>query len=828
MDAAALASLDADLEHAPCGILSFGPDLVLLAVNQTLADMLGRSQAELLGRSLDRLLTPSQRLVFHMQAINLLHLHGHFEEIGMTLAGADGVEIPVLCNAVRRQIDGVTVTQCVLFRVSERRRLEDELFRVRKAAEQMPGLVYQYLLRADGSSCFPYASEGMRAIYELSPQQVQHSAELVFGRIHPDDLRRVGEGIALSARTRQAWRDEYRVNLPVRGLRWLEGHAQPEARADGSVLWHGYISDVTGRKALQAALANEHERTQVTLRSIGDAVIVTNEREQVEYLNPVAQALTGWSQAEAVGQPLVSVFNIVNQHTRLQADNPVARCLAECAIVGLARDTVLVARDGSEYAVEDSAAPIAGPDGSITGVVMVFRDVTHQRKLRQEVEHRATHDHLTGLVNRAEFDRVLLQLFDSALKTGAEHALCCIDLDQFKIVNDSCGHVAGDQLLRQVSALLFKCVRAKDMVARLGGDEFALLLENCPPQTAQRIAQQVCERVAELRFQHGGKLFRVGASVGLVALDRRWDSARAAQQAADGACFAAKAAGRGRVHVYQEQDQSVLAQHAQMQWAPRLQQALDEDRFTLFVQPIVPLRPVAAAGLHFEVLLRLRDDDGALILPGAFMPAAERYGLATRIDRWVVTRVCQWLGGQPPGAQRIDTLAINLSGKSVGEPEFHQFIVQLLDPATVPVQQLCFEITETAAIENMGVAVGFLEMVRARGARISLDDFGSGMSSMAYLRRMPVDYLKIDGQFVKDMATDPIDCAMVRSINEIAHLMGKRTVAEFVESEAIWLLLCELGVDYAQGFHIGRPVPLEQACASPAPCQSGATVAPVR
>lgn len=799
-----------DLEHAPCGALTLSEDLLVVSANQTFADMLDMPLCDLINRPLDSLLTPANRLMFHLQTLSLLHVHGHVEEISLTLTTVSGLHIPVLFNAIQRAHGSGIMTECIVMRMNERKRLEDELFRVKKATEQVPGTVYQFLRRADGTTCFPYASEGIRHIYGLSPMQVQQNAELVFERIHPDDLDNISNSITDSADNLSRWQQQYRVNLPRLGMRWLEGQATPEARADGSVLWHGYIYDITDRKNLEAALANENERTRVTLHSIGDAVITTDALEKVEYLNPIAERLTGWNQADATGLPVSTVFNIVNQHTRQTAKNPIAHCLAERSIVGLARDTVLISKDGTEYAVEDSAAPIFTADGILTGVVMVFRDVTDQRILRQEVEHRASHDHLTGLPNRAEFERLSKQMFLSSIDTHALHTLCCIDLDQFKIVNDSCGHAAGDMLLRQVSTLLLKSVRFNDTVARLGGDEFALLLENCDLEAGYRIAQGVCERVADMRFQYDGRSFRVGASIGVAPLDRRWNSVEAAQQAADAACFAAKDAGRSRVHVYEEQDQSLQKQHAQMQWATILQQAIDDDHFELFAQPITALATGTESGLHFEVLLRMRDHSGELIPPGTFIPAAERYGVITQIDRWVVRQVCSWMTAQREHIDRIHTIAINLSGKSIGDHSFHRYVGELLDSSGIAAHKLCFEITETAAIENMSTALDFFQALRQRGARISLDDFGSGMSSMAYLRSLPVDYVKIDGQFVKDIVTDPVDRAMVRSINEIAHLMGKQTIAEFVESEAILLLLQELGVDFSQGYHTGKPRPIDQ------------------
>ena len=804
-----------NFQEAPCGIFVLDSELRLTSANTTLAQMLGTTAPALLGKTLDQLLTSANRLMFHMQVMSILHIQGSVEEIFINLAGAEGKEVPVLFNAIRRESENGTIMECMVFRVKERQRLEDELFRVKKAVEQIPGMVYQYLTKTDGSSSLPYASEGIRKIFELSPLQVQTNAALVFNRIHSDDLDSLILGIKASEESMTVFHQQYRVNLPRGGMRWLESDATPEARADGSFLWHGYITDITERKILEAALANEYERTRVTLSSIGDAVITTDDTGNIEYINPIAENLTGWSLADAIGKPILEVFNIINQHTRLIAKNPIAYCLEVCAIVELARDTVLISKSGIEYSVEDSAAPIFTADGVVTGVVMVFRDVTGQRILRQEVEHRATHDHLTGLPNRAEFDRVLAQLFSTACDSAAVHSICCIDLDQFKIVNDSAGHAAGDLLLQQVAKLMQECVRGKDMVARLGGDEFGLLLENCDLPVAQRIAQTICDRLADLRFQHGGKVFRIGGSIGVAPLDNRWSSAQAAQQAADGGCFAAKEAGRGRVHLYQDIDKVVLAQHDKMQWAARLQQAIDDDCFELFAQPIMPLTTssangVGSIGLHFEVLLRLRDTDGTLISPGAFIPAAERYGLASKIDRWVLKAIDTWMEKHRALLDRINTIAINLSGRSVGDSSFHLFVSDLLDQGRIVASKICFEITETSAIDHLDDALNFLHMLHQRGARVSLDDFGSGLSSMAYLKRLPVDYLKIDGQFVKDMAIDAVDRAMVRSINEIAHLTQKITIAEFVEDGNVLASLRELGVDFAQGYHIGRPAPIDQ------------------
>jgi len=772
--------------------------------------MLRIARGDMHGRSVDALLTPSNRLIFHMQVLTLLNLGGRVSEIALSLSAADGLLVPVLLNAVRRKRAEGFISECVVTAIHERKRLEDDLFKIKKATEQAPGAVFQFQLDPDGHTFFPYASEGMRSLYGINPLLLGKSDARIGQIIHPDDKAGVMASMAKSARELGAWHQIYRILVPRRGLRWLEWHAMPEQRSDGSVLWHGYVHDTTQRKSLELALSREAERTRVTLRSIGDAVITTNAQGLVEYLNPAAEQLTGWLHAQAVGQRSELVFNTVNQHTRLPAENPVARCLSERTTVSLDDDTVLIARDGREYGIDDSAAPIFDRDAALCGAVLVFHDVSHQRAKHLQVAHRATHDHLTGLTNRAEFERRSAAMFDSTRAHGTSHAMCCIDLDRFKIVNDSCGHAAGDQLLQQVANLLQRCVRSVDTVARLGGDEFGLLLENCDLDAARGIAQKVCDAVAGLRFEYEARQFHVGASIGLVPIDRRWDSAVAAQQAADSCCFAAKAAGRGRVNIYQENNKTLHHQQRQMHWSTRIEEAIEHDRFLLYAQPIKALGPQMQTGLHFEVLLRLKDDDGNIVLPGAFLPSAERYGLCPRLDRWVLSNVITWLQKQPEAMADIHMVAINVSGHSVSDPEFKAYVGQMLETCGLPPEKLCFEITETAAIGNIDDATQFFQVLHAYGAMIALDDFGTGTASMAYLRRLPIDYLKIDGQFVKDMASDKVDFAIVKSINEISHLVRKRTIAEFVENAAILDHLHAIGMDYAQGYHVGVPVPIAQ------------------
>lgn len=552
-------------------------------------------------------------------------------------------------------------------------------------------------------------------------------------------------------------------------------------------------------------LAQAKERAQVTLESIGDAVITTDAEGRVDYLNPVAERLTGWSLESAQGAPLPEVFRLINEYSREPVTDPVAHCLAEGCIVGLANHTVLINRHGQEFAIEDSAAPIRDTNNHLLGVVLVFHDVSEQRRLQEEISHQAQHDALTGLFNRYEFERRLQQAIEMAQAQDSEHALCYLDLDQFKLVNDTCGHAAGDALLKQLSVLFESKIRQCDTLARLGGDEFGVLLEHCSLTNAKSIANTLRQAVEDFSFSWQEQRFRVGVSLGLVTVDAMSTNVANILQAADSACYVAKDSGRNRVHVYLEHDEMLAQRYGEMKWVSRIQQALEEDLFELYAQPIVPLNERFAGRLHCELLLRLIEEDGKTSLPGAFMPAAERYNLAVAIDRWVVSHAFQWLVAHADVFDRLALVTLNLSGHSIGDRFFHAYVLKQLDDTGISAKKICFEITETAAIANLTDATRFMQTLRTRGCRFSLDDFGSGLSSFGYLKTLPVDFLKIDGLFVKDIVDDPVDLAMVRSINEIAQLLNKETVAECVENDQILNQLRTLGVDYGQGYGCGRP-----------------------
>ncbi len=564
----------------------------------------------------------------------------------------------------------------------------------------------------------------------------------------------------------------------------------------------------------ETELAREKERAVVTLHSIGDAVITTDAHGNIEYLNAVAEWLTGRSLKDVQGRHIGEVMHLIDEHSRERVENPVDACLREGLAIGRKDHLALLRPDGSEVAIADSAAPIRDHDAKVLGAIMVFNDVGHARKLARQLSFQANHDALTGLFNRREFELQLQQTIDNDCGDGQQHALCYLDLDQFKVVNDTCGHIAGDELLRQLAGLLHSQVRDSDILARLGGDEFGVMLKGCTLDKAQRIAEDLRSKVKDFRFVWEDHSFEIGVSIGLAALNAATHNIADVLSVADVACYAAKDSGRNRVHVYQPDDSELKQRRGEMRWVSRLRKAIDEDRFVLYYQPIVPVLPAEDVELHFEVLIRLLDEQGKQVPPMAFIPAAERYNLMPAVDRWVVHNTMRYLRTLPRD-QNNWLCVMNLSGQSLCDDRFLDFVLEELQSAGVGGEHICFEITETAAIANLRRAVHFMTELKAIGCRFALDDFGSGLSSFAYLKNLKVDYLKIDGGFVKDMVDDPIDCAMVEAITQIGHVMGIQTIAEFVENDAIMSALGRLGVDYAQGYWVAEPRPLDELTGPP-------------
>jgi diguanylate cyclase (GGDEF)-like protein/PAS domain S-box-containing protein len=557
-------------------------------------------------------------------------------------------------------------------------------------------------------------------------------------------------------------------------------------------------------------LQHEKELAQVTLHSIGDGVITADAEGRVEYLNPVAEQYTGWTTSQARGRPLGEIYRVIDERTGKGLD-PLAQQPAplpgeEAAAVSVR----LVDRNGRECPIRYSHAPIRNHEGRALGMIVVFHDISQIRAMAQQLLWQASHDALTGLVNRREFERRLTELIDTARGQGREHALLFMDLDNFKTVNDTCGHTAGDELLRQLTALMLSRMRGSDTLARLGGDEFGALLESCPFDQALRIANALRETVREFRFVWEDKTFNVGVSIGLVPINAESGNLNRVLNLADACCYEAKNKGRDQVQVYHPQATDAGEKEDELQVISQISQAFELGRFRLYRQPIVSLAQPDKAP-NYEVLARMVDKAGNVVPPSAFMVAAERYNLLTSIERWVISSLIeylhsQWTSGAIPRdpAQR-GYYAVNLSGASINDTSVPEFLRNLLRRYQLPPGLLCFEITETTAISNLTAAAALMREFKGLGCRFALDDFGTGMSSFAYLKHLPVDVLKIAGVFIRDMATDKMDYAMVDAINRIAHILGMQTVAEEVHDAETLEKVKALKIDYAQGYFIAAP-----------------------
>jgi diguanylate cyclase (GGDEF)-like protein/PAS domain S-box-containing protein len=621
---------------------------------------------------------------------------------------------------------------------------------------------------------------------------------------HRRDLMRVLRG-------HLHWGQAFDVEVPVQSggsERWFRLRGESVRDVSGvSVRMAGSLSDVTDRKNAEEQLYAEKERAQVTLQSIGDAVITTDIAGAVLYLNPVAEALLGVPEADALGRPLEEVCRLMIESSGEAAPDVVGAVIGGGPAQEVRHELVLVRGDGRNVAVNRSASSMRDREGRVVGAVLVLHDMTREREYAATLSYQATHDELTGLINRREFEFRLGNALHDAWEKGRHHAVIYLDLDQFKVVNDTSGHAAGDELLRRVSMVLRRRLREGDTLARLGGDEFGVLLENCGATAAERIAEQLREIVQEHPFVWHNQFFRISVSVGLVQVTGEHFTLAGVLSAADSACYLAKERGRNRVQVYSRTDSEISTRHGEMAWVGRIHRAREDNRFRLYAQEIFPVHVPQSSATHVEILVRMLDEKGKLVPPNAFLPAAERFHVMPLLDRWVLEQtfeIMEQLGARPE-ANPVRVCSINLSGVSIGDERLLEIIRGLFTRHRVAPHSVCFEITETAAVANLQRAVGFIEDLRDLGCRFSLDDFGAGMSSFSYLKHLPVDYVKIDGSFVRDMLTDPIDRAMVEAINHIGHVMGKRTIAEFVEDQAMLPVLREIGVDFAQGYALGVP-----------------------
>lgn len=597
---------------------------------------------------------------------------------------------------------------------------------------------------------------------------------------------------------------EYRIITKSGTIHHIRETTRREYASDGEVQCeYGTLEDITATKVAEKTRHEAEERYRRLYHENPSMFFTINALGMMLSANNYGANQLGYQSEELQGKPFASV---VYEPDVAQALSSIQKTLAEPEQAHH-WELRLVRKDGTICWVRESARAISDNSGALQ-VLLVCEDITETHRLAEQLSYHASHDPLTKLLNRREFDQRLKRVLDTVRDENTTHALCYLDLDQFKVVNDNCGHTAGDELLRQLGELLKNNVRKRDTLARLGGDEFGVLMEHCNLQQAKRVAESLRKEIENFRFAWGDRIFNIGVSIGLVPIANTSLNSIDVLKQADAACYAAKDAGRNRIHVYLEADSELARRHGEMQLIEQINRALVDNRLELYGQEITRVDGTELDGNHYEILVRMNDEKGQSVAPSAFLAAAERYGVAPRLDRWITEQAFEHLQESQERLEELAMCAINLSGLSLSSSDFHEFLLDHLKNSAIPPEKICFEITETAAISNLTAAAEFIRSLREQGCRFALDDFGSGLSSFAYLKSLPVDYLKIDGFFVRDMAADPISFAMVKSIHDIGKLMGMETIAEFVENDAILQKLREIGVDYAQGYGISRPRPL--------------------
>jgi len=588
---------------------------------------------------------------------------------------------------------------------------------------------------------------------------------------------------------------------------WVEIRPFDLAQSPGGLM--GSVIRPSPMHVLEAAREAGRSLARRTLDAVGEGIITTDVDGRIDYVNTAAETIIGCRRDMAAGRLLNELVNLVDEADRRPLGDPVARCLEEGARIDLGRRSLLVAMTtGEEHSIELSASPIRSAGRDFQGAVVLLHDVSEIRGLARQMSYQASHDPLTGLANRREFERRLEDATAGARSGSGGHVLCYLDLDRFKVVNDSCGHMAGDNLLRELAGLIRGQVRDSDSVARIGGDEFGMLLMGCPLDKARQIADDVCAAIRDYRFIWRDRIFTVGVSIGLVEIGHESGSTEELLGAADSACYVAKQKGRGRVHVYSARDEAVARQRGEILWLQRIQRALKEDAFELFLQPIVSMVGRVDTGPAYEILLRMRGDDDTAVGPAEFMQAAERYHLMPNVDRWVLQAAFSAVGS---GALKLPdrrSCTINLSGQTLGDPQFLDFVVDCLDRSGISPEQICFEVRESSVTANLALASRFIAVLHGMGCQFALDDFGSGLGAFSNLKGLAMDYLKIDGAIIRGLGQDHVNEAMVAAMINLARTMDIRVIAEHVENETVFETVRNMGVDFAQGYAVGRPAPL--------------------
>ena len=681
-----------------------------------------------------------------------------------------------------------------------------------RSASDIANLAYATWNRKETK--FESIPEGFAKLFGLTAAQFRErcrNSDLFSVCAHPSEVEACLASYRANRDSTTPYTQEFRVvradDQTIRSIKlWVT--PIPDISGDRATFCTVVAQDITDLKEAEHALRQSEERFRDFAESASDWLWEMDADLRFIYMSERAYLLSATTPEEVIGAKRT---DLVPDKRQLKSRKWIAHLADMDAHKPFKNfEYSLKNKHGATTHIRTSGKPIFDQHGVFQGYRGTGSDITESYKLNQQLSYQANHDSLTGLVNRREFENRLHRIQQSSLNTDAEHALCYLDLDHFKAVNDTCGHLAGDQLLKQLSELMLSKVRKRDTMARIGGDEFAVLMEHCTEEQAYRTAENLRAAVQQYRFRWEGKTFQVGVSIGLVPINKLTASAKDVLNNADAACYAAKEQGRNRIYTYSEDARDIVQHHSEMLWISQIHQAIDNDELILFAQRIKAVKPINNCPDSFEILLRLKSDNGELVSAEKFLPAAERYSLSTRLDRWVLINSFKWLVSIGSNIERLSVCSINLSGTSLADYDFLDICQDLLKKHPHLASKVCFEITETAAVTNLDAAINFINTLKTQGCCFALDDFGSGLSSFAYLKNLPVDYVKIDGAFVRDIVEDLIDRAMVKSINEIGHVMGKKTIAEFVESRSIMDVVESLDIDYVQGYFIGKPIPLQQ------------------
>ncbi|MFO6425225.1 EAL domain-containing protein [Motilimonas sp. KMU-193] len=703
----------------------------------------------------------------------------------------------------------VVLSLCVIiallqFNLLKQKRVESELRASRTRFSALFHEAFQFIILLDDKGRILQVNKAALQLLNLNEVDVigeyiwespwwRHDLDEQQKLVSAIDMVQKGDFVRYESQQQNASKQNVVVDLslkPVRGAQGVE-----------MILLEG--RDINSIKRAEVELRESEARYRVLHDENPFMLLTINNQGLVLSCNRYGALLLGYAVDDVVGK------NITLLHTEAHDIGSQIKYLNRCASHpdGLqTRQIQYQTRLGKTLWLNETTRKVPGKEQFF----LVCEDITETKELSEQLAHQASHDFLTGLNNRSFFETQLQKHIDLASEGEQVHALMYLDMDQFKVINDTCGHSAGDEVLKQLSTLLTDSLPTHALLARLGGDEFGVIIADCQPDDALAYAHGIVAAIAEHHFISEEKTFSLGVSIGLVEINKNSGNRQHVLSCADTACYAAKDEGRNRVHVFKQDDQEVQRRHGEMQWVNKVQQALREQRFCLYAQPIKRVSGKDDSGyLHYEVLTRMIDENGKLAPPGLFIPAAENYNLADKLDKLIIDKTLAWLKGHPDHVAKLDQCSINLSGQSIGNKEFVEYLVKALVDSDLPLYKICFEVTETVAIANFSHASFLLKELKKLGCKLALDDFGTGLSSFGYLKRLPVDYLKIDGLFVRDIADDEMDYAMVRSINEVSQLMGKQTIAECVEDERVMMRLAEIGVDFAQGYHLGKPMPIE-------------------